>query len=440
MSKYDYPRLSLHDIIKVLSACNMATVSEADLLRPDPEFICNLYNQILRHMGFKEDHELMEFEALDQLDNPDSHVHSVPLMNLCNKVQQLLGFLHCPKAFTPMDLMKPDPDRTEIFLSALLNFHVYRESKLNELKPIRDELELLEERKLVAQDRISQLNSEITEHEELRETELPLVQELQTQVNELNQRVTDLNKHQVRLKTSFKQLKEKDTEMNEKISDAEFALVQSVQENANLRSKIVQSPDKLQRALEEKKRILIDAKNAERAAVKSFQDKTATLETYDKACKKVSKNIAQMQAIQEQVNQSKAVEKEVKVLKNKLSDDGVLDKSLEAKIVELQSEVDPLKKLKKQLEKETAQHHEEVTREVNNVKLEVESKKHDLQLRQKRVESVLAEVDVINSKIRIVKEEGEAKMQKLCCKSEEIVAEVKSDVMFIVSFNAWLLK
>ena len=31
-----------------------------------------------------------------------------------------------------------------------------------------------------------------------------------------------------------------------KISSAEFALVQSVQENANLRSKIIQSPDKLQ--------------------------------------------------------------------------------------------------------------------------------------------------------------------------------------------------
>lgn len=30
------------------------------------------------------------------------------------------------------------------------------------------------------------------------------------------------------------------------ISSAEFALVQAVQENANLRSKIVQSPDKLQ--------------------------------------------------------------------------------------------------------------------------------------------------------------------------------------------------
>ncbi|KAL4600652.1 hypothetical protein ACB092_11G213300 [Castanea dentata] len=48
------------------------------------------------------------------------------------------------------------------------------------------------------------------------------------------------------MRASYRKLKEKAGEMDEKISNAEFVLVQSVQENANLRSKIVQSPDKLQ--------------------------------------------------------------------------------------------------------------------------------------------------------------------------------------------------
>ncbi|KAJ6683531.1 hypothetical protein OIU85_007241, partial [Salix viminalis] len=66
------------------------------------------------------------------------------------------------------------------------------------------------------------------------------------------------------------------------ISRAEFQLVQSVQENANLRSKIVQSPDKLQRALEEKKSVREDARSAERLAMQSFQAKTDVLEVYTK--------------------------------------------------------------------------------------------------------------------------------------------------------------
>ncbi|KAL7194897.1 hypothetical protein ACSBR1_035165 [Camellia fascicularis] len=54
------------------------------------------------------------------------------------------------------------------------------------------------------------------------------------------------------------------------------------------------------------------------------------------ACKKMSKNLAQMQTIQEQVNSAKTIEKDVKVLKVKQSDEEMIDKSLEAKLVEWQ--------------------------------------------------------------------------------------------------------
>ncbi|XP_022861143.1 uncharacterized protein LOC111381578 [Olea europaea var. sylvestris] len=168
----------------------------------------------------------------------------------------------------------------------------------------------------------------------------------------------------------------------------------------------------------------IEAKNAERAAVQSFQDKTATLESYTKASKKISKHFAQMQALQEQVNSAKSVEKDVKVLKSKLSDEGVLDKSLEAKIVELQAKADQLKEFKRQLEKESSLRMEDATKELNNVKLEVESKKHTLDQRQRQVESVVAEGDAITSKINSVKQSGEAKMQELGQKGEEIMTEV----------------
>lgn len=96
----------------------------------------------------------------------------------------------------------------------------------------------------------------------------------------------------------------------------------------------------------------------------------------------------------------------------------MLDKSLEAKIVELQAKgshsficfpslsfllhpctlslnccpADQLKEFKRQLEKESSLRMEDATKELNNVKLEVESKKHTLDQRQRQVESVVAEV------------------------------------------------
>ncbi|XP_057806152.1 kinetochore protein NUF2 homolog isoform X2 [Salvia miltiorrhiza] len=424
MSKFDYPRLPRHDIVVVLAESQIAAVSEADLHRPDPDFICKLYSHILIYMDIlKDDEEQMEFEALEHLENPEHHMHSVRIMNLFVKLRQLLAAIRCPKSFTPKDLIKPDPDRTECFLGALLNFHLHRHAKMEQLKPVFDDLEHFEQQKLAAEARILQLKAEIAELEELREKELPLVQEVSFKIKELHQTVDELNKHQATLRTTIKQLKEKGKETDEKISNAEFALVQSVQENASLRSKIVQSPDKLQRALEEKKLALAEAKDAERAATQSFQDKTAKLEAYAKACKKISKHFSQMQAVQEQVSSAKSVEKDVKVLKSKLSDEDVLVKSLEARLVELQSKADQLKDFKRQLEKEKAARQEEADKEVNNVESEVESKRRALELRQKQVESVVAESDTINLKRKNTREEADTKIRELGLKSEEILSE-----------------
>ncbi|KAL8520958.1 hypothetical protein ACS0TY_011488 [Phlomoides rotata] len=411
MSKYEYPRLPRNEIIMVLAESKIATVSEADLLRPDPE----------------EDQGQMEFGALEQLENPDSHTHSIPVMNLFNKLRQLLAAVGCPKPFTPKDLIKPDAERTELFLGALLNFHLHRQMKLDRVKPIGDDLNLFEEKQIEAEARISQLNSEIAEFEELREKELPQVKEINSKVEELSQTVAGLNKHQVNLKSSHKQLREQVKEIDEKISNAEFALVQSVQENASLRSKIVQSPDKLQRALEERKLVKNEAKNAERASMQTSQDKSATVEAYAKAYKKASKHYAQIQAVQEQATSAKSVDKDVKVLKSKMSDEEVMIKSHEAKLVELQSKADQLKELQRQAEKERATLHEAANKELNNVKLEVESKKQALELRQRQVESVVAEAEALTLKKKTVREDGEAKMQELEHKSEEVLAATLID-------------
>jgi kinetochore protein Nuf2 len=52
------------------------------------------------------------------------------------------------------------------------------------------------------------------------------------------------------------------------------------------------------------------------------------------ALKKILKSSSQLQLINEQVTNAKTVEKEFKALKDKLSEDGVAYKSLEAKVVE----------------------------------------------------------------------------------------------------------
>lgn len=73
-------------------------------------------------LDFDREDGQMEFAALERLENPDFHVDSLRRINLCSKIKELIASLDCPKKFTLKDLTKPDTDRTEIFVSAILNF------------------------------------------------------------------------------------------------------------------------------------------------------------------------------------------------------------------------------------------------------------------------------------------------------------------------------
>lgn len=74
----------------------------------------------------REDHGQVEFDALEQLENPDLHVDSAKIVKLCNRMKEVMASLECPKRFTLKDLIKPDTDRTELFISALLNYCVHK--------------------------------------------------------------------------------------------------------------------------------------------------------------------------------------------------------------------------------------------------------------------------------------------------------------------------
>ncbi|EEF33107.1 kinetochore protein NUF2 homolog [Ricinus communis] len=425
MSKFDYPRLSRAEIATILAESQIAAVTENDIKNPNPDFISDIYTRLLIHLDLlnEEGQGQVEFAALEQLENPDHHVDSVRIMTMFIRIREMVSLVGCPLKFTLKDLLRPQGDRTELYLSAILNFCLHKDTKMNLLRSIGEELTLLDEQRKEWEDKISQLNAEIAEYNVAREMELPFVQEVDAKVKELRQTVSELNNHQMSLRASSRKLKEKAGELDGEISKAEFDLVQSVQENANLRSKIVQSPDKLQRALEEKKSVWEEVKNAERLAMQSFQEKTAILEVYSKTLRKISKHFNQMQEIHEEVNSAKSIEKDYKELKAKLSNEGMLDKKLDAKLVERQAKAQQLDELRKVLEKEKDLKCEDAAREFNNVKSEVESRRVDLEARQRKVEVIVSEVDAITLKTNMVKESGAAKVQELVYKCEQIAEQ-----------------
>ncbi|XP_010518260.1 PREDICTED: probable kinetochore protein NUF2 [Camelina sativa] len=437
MSAYEYPRLSRPEIITALKEAQIASITDADFKNPTLDFVSDLYTRLLIYLDpcCREETGQVDFEALQELENPDHHVTSLQYSDLYCKVKDMLDMVvACPLQMNYKDLIRPEPSRTEFFISSLMNYALHRDSKMNKIQEKAEELTLLDEERKQSEATIAQLNAEIGEFDEAAERDLPFVQELEARIEELNQTILALNNQQMSLRATFQQMRDKSTQMDNEISKAEFDLVQTVQENANLRSQIVQSPDKLQGALEEKKLVLGDTKKAEQSAMETFQEKAAILEVYEKAFKKISKSSSQLQLINEQVTNAKAVEKEVKALKAKLSEDGMY-KSLEAEVVERDRIVEQLNESLKQLEKEKAVMFDDWTNQLNNLKVEVESRRRELEARQTDVESVVAVVDDNTAKIKQVRQSGEAKVQQLAAKHEEIVNQFRE---YTASFDAVL--
>ncbi|CAN8245060.1 unnamed protein product [Cochlearia groenlandica] len=439
MAAFEYPKLSRPEIITVLREFQIATVTDADLRNPNSDFVFDIFTRLLIYLDVinEEDKGQVAFEALEQLENPDDHITSVKYMNLYIKVKEVLDLMDCPTEINCKDLIMPQSSRNEFFIGALLNYALYRDSKMELIKPNAEELSLLVEQQNQLDDKIAQVNAEIAEYDEASERDLPCVQELEANIEELKQRISELNNQQLSLRTTFKEMKEKSTQMDNKISKAEFDLVQTVQENANLRSQIVQSPDKLQAALEEKKQLLAETKKAEVAAMKSYQEKAATLEVYQKAFKKMSKSSALLQQINEQATQVKAIEKDLKAQKAKLSEDEAVYNSLEAQVAEGERKVEELQGTLKQLEEEKGAVSRDCAEQLNELKAEVESKRRDLEDRQTYVESLLAMVVANTAKTKQVKQSGEYKVNQIASKYEEIV---KQFGVYTASFGELLPK
>ncbi|GMY32309.1 probable galactinol--sucrose galactosyltransferase 2 [Fagus crenata] len=93
---------------------------------PCRNLLQSLALSMISHTKCREEHGQLEFAALEHLENLEFHSDSTQIVKLYNRIKQVMASLDCPKSFTLKDLIKPDSDRTELFLSAILNFSLYR--------------------------------------------------------------------------------------------------------------------------------------------------------------------------------------------------------------------------------------------------------------------------------------------------------------------------
>ncbi|KAG8061776.1 hypothetical protein GUJ93_ZPchr0003g16818 [Zizania palustris] len=397
-SNFSFPEMTPAQIAEALHAYGFAptaNLSAEDIANPQPELLPRVFSIVLASVvnptGEDDLDQQLGFDTLAALDNPEHHAEAIRILRLHCKAQTFLESIQFP-GFTLRDLLRPDPRRTIHVLSALFNFLYFREEKLTLLQPMVNELSNSDEHRMDLKAKIDEHQKAIADLELAAQMEEPMVQQLEAEVNSLKQKLVEYNKQQLALRAKANTINDRKEETLRKISEADFELVKLAQENSKLLSKIVQSPEKLQRALDEKKSTRAELKNSEKMAMQSVQEKTATFETYSKAFEKLSKHISKILALQEQVTSAKILEKEFKARKSKLSDESATIMALDAKIVEWNGKAHEMVGRVKAKEKERDQIIADENQRLSTLRSEIEWKLQCLEPRERKVEETVATV------------------------------------------------
>ncbi|KAL5217085.1 hypothetical protein ABZP36_017769 [Zizania latifolia] len=425
-SNFSFPEMTPAQIAEALHTYGLApaaNLSAEDIANPQPELLPAVFSIVLASVvnptGEDDLDQQLGFDTLAALDNPEHHAEAIRILRLHCNARTFLESIQFP-GFTLRDLLRPDPRRAIHVLSALINFLYFREEKLSLLQPMVNELSNSDEHRMDLKAKIDEHQKAIADLELAAQMEEPMVQQLEAEVNSLKQKLVEYNKQQLALRAKANTINDRKEETLRKISEADFELVKLAQENSKLLSKIVQSPEKLQRALDEKKSTRAELKNSEKMAMQSVQEKTATLETYSKAFEKLSKHISKILALQEQVTSAKTLEKEVKARKAKLSDESATIMALDAKIVEWDGKAHEMVGRVKAKEKERDQIIADENQKLSTLRSEIEWKLQCLEPRERKVEETVAtaaKLRLETDSIRIVATEEQ---RQIYAKFEEI--------------------
>lgn len=345
------------------------------------------------------------------VDNPDHHKTSIFKLRVLRKMNQFLESIGFEKIGL-RQLLRPEANLTTELLSVLINYKLYMDTKANQVAHIVNQYPSTEASNVV-KERIQAANAGISEHKTACENELPNVKVLENDVKKLKLNINNHNKEFNTLKSKIQHLQDEKKIVDDKISQANYELMKKSQENSKLLSMIVQSPDKVQRTLEEKKADRDEALSAENSSMLAVKEKALKLELYSKGCEKMAKHMRNIQDVLEQsINVPKLLDKDIKTLKAKLIDDELLHTSLEAEIVEANRRANQILESVKAMEREREIKVADNTQRINNLKSEMEIVLHSLKERKLAADANVAKGEKLNREISLVKQKGSSEIHE----------------------------
>ncbi|EFA80112.1 hypothetical protein PPL_06934 [Heterostelium album PN500] len=391
MEKYSFGMRTNAEIKEQIGIIVGGTFSDDDLTKPQPETMKRVYERLLHEATqfSSEESRQINFHRCNMLAYPELHDESIGEVAF---IRSLIRFMKSIGAndFGTRDIYRPEYQRTKKALSALINFFIYRDQKINihmemskevddtitkhgivkeEAIHVADEYEQVLEKKAILDKEVSDLRDELHHSES----------QLETLVKEYND-----------TKAAYEQLDTVNQELLTKIEQYNFSISSISQEISNIDPMIVRSPDKVKRMLENMENNII----MEREEITRLDDEIKKIQfkynRVDKMKKDMSKTLSLVEKATDEHQKYKKVRQILKDLQKKYTDQQKSLKDLEGVITRLEKNCSSQSDTLASIQQRFKNHKEQW----NSTMMEVENETQTLLREKQEIKERCDEIDL----------------------------------------------
>ncbi|EJT42151.1 NUF2-like protein [Saccharomyces kudriavzevii IFO 1802] len=406
-----FPVLDLQELVICLQSCDFALATQENIARPTSDYMVTLYKQIIENfMGISvesllksSNQETSEGQLQDENENIYSDTLNVLVLNkICFKFFENIGV----QDFNMTDLYKPEAQRTQRLLSAVVNYARFREERMFDCNSFILQMESLLGQLRSKFDDYNLLQQQWKQYEDVDGANIPDEQELQRleeQNKELEIHLKKLTKIQETLSIDYNDYKISKQSIFKNLETLSFQIVE-LESNRDKLIRISNTDiEESAEAIKELSDLLVRRKKTLQNLTIQQENLQGTVTTFETI---ISELYDVLRIISSEVQESNRTETELIGLKqnlinNKLKLLNVLETGILYKLEILQEQLDlQLKNLEK-----LSQDTEEESR-LNDSKLNELQLKYENEIKPKIDKTdVFIQDELINGKINKLNEE-----------------------------------
>lgn len=354
-TSFQFPKMPLAEIQEDMVSNNCDCVITREAFRsPSPDDVKQIAEFFTHEIYAKrpEDFAQPSFGCLDSVEYPELYDDAIPQFNFLRQCQIMFGDAQCSE-FGLRDLHAPDKSRFQWHLSALINVHKFRMTRLAMVEDAVGNFDDLTEKEGNYVEERSQLEREISAIEQARAKDEPELESVRQVVSELGLKLNSLHKQQIELTDRIRDAKANLAKLTEHAAAVKVKRMTEAEEVDRYRTQVVSSPDRVQSEIKS----MTETLSAEKENITDIERRTRVLRLRRKAAEKsdqnVEKAIGELEIVLAEQGRVQVLQKDIKERKESLTEGEREIASIESSKVHLERVVSSLQQKVSRIEEQS---------------------------------------------------------------------------------------